>query len=239
MSPNVYYRLLMMPTSALMPALIVPTCAALVYFVLAAGHWSAALVYGATKIAMVAWPLYATWRWQAPLAQPRRYSLRRITGEGLGLGVLMGGAILVAALGPLAWLLDAARPQIAEKISEFSLTTPIAYITMALGISLFHSAFEEWYWRWFVVGHLRARLRPITAHLIGGLAFAGHHIVVLWVYAGPLAGVALGLVVGGAGVCWSLLRQRHGSLVGAWIAHMVCDIAIMNLGWWALHSIVS
>ena len=82
---------------------------------------------------------------------------------------------------------------------------------------------------------LYQRLSPTAAHLLGGLAFAGHHIVVLWVYAGPLAGVLLGLVVGGAGVCWSLLRQRHGSLVGAWIAHACCDVAIFILGWWALH----
>ncbi len=59
--------------------------------------------------------------------------------------------------------------------------------------------------------------------------------MVLWVYAGPVAGVTLGLVVGAAGVVWSLLYQRHGSLLGAWITHACCDVAIMVLGWWALH----
>lgn len=218
-----------------MPALVLPTIAAVVYFVLAAGHWSAALIYGGTKVGMVVWPLFCGWRWGWPPALTRTQSWTRISAEGVLLGVLMGGAILAAAFGPLAWLLTLAAPRITEKINEFNLTTPAAYLSAALLISLVHSAFEEWYWRWFAVGQLHQRLRPLSAHLLGGLAFAGHHIVVLWVYAGPLAGITLGLVVGGAGICWSLLQRRHGSLLGAWIAHACCDVAIMMLGWQALH----
>lgn len=225
----------MVPLPVLLAALILPTFAALFYFVLAAGHWSAALIYGATKVAMIAGPILAGWRWDWPTPMARRHSWSRIVGEGLLLGVIMGGAMLLAALGPLAWLLDLATPQIAAKVAEFNLGSPSAYLTMAVVISLFHSAFEEWYWRWFAVGHLHARLRPTAAHLLGGLAFAGHHIVVLWIYAGPLAGIALGLVVGGAGVCWSLLHRRHGTLVGAWLAHAACDVAIFIMGWWVLH----
>ncbi len=225
----------MIPLSALLPALLLPTAAALLYFVLAAGHWSAALIYAATKVAMVAWPLICGWRWSWPATPPRTLPWWRITTEGLVLGIVMGGAIIIAALGPLAWLLALATPNIQAKVTEFSLHTTTAFISAALVVSLLHSAFEEWYWRWFAVGHLHQRLRPATAHLLGGLAFAGHHVVVLWVYAGPLAGILLGLVVGGAGMCWSLLHRRHGSLLGAWIAHAVCDAAIFVLGWWALH----
>jgi hypothetical protein len=225
----------MIPAAALVPALVLPTFAALMYFVIAAGHWSAALIYGGTKVAMVVWPFVVGWRWDWPPPLTRQQPWSRIAAEGLLLGLLMGGAIIVAALGPLAWLLDVAAPRIAEKVAEFNLSTPTAYVTMALVISVVHSAFEEWYWRWFAVGHLHQRVRPTMAHLLGGLAFAGHHVVVLWVYAGPVAGILLGLVVGGAGMCWSLLHRRHGSLLGAWIAHACCDVAIMLLGWWALH----
>lgn len=229
----------MIPLPALLPALVLPTIAALVYFVLAAGHWSAALIYGATKLMMVAWPLVCGWRWAWPSAPTRTLAWSRIAGEGLLLGVLMAGAILLAALGPLAWLLDLARPNIQAKVVEFALHTPTAYLAAALVVGLLHSAFEEWYWRWFALGHLHPRMRPLPAHLIGGLAFAGHHIVVLWVYAGPLAGLLLGLVVGGAGIAWSLLHRRHGSLLGAWLAHALCDAAIFLLGWWALHPDVA
>lgn len=82
-------------------------------------------------------------------------------------------------------------------------------------------------------------MRPLFAHVLGGLAFAGHHIVVASVYAGPFAGLFLGLFVGVAGMAWSLLHRRHGSLLGAWIAHACCDFAIMFLGWRAMHPLAA
>jgi membrane protease YdiL (CAAX protease family) len=229
----------MIPALALVPALVLPTVAALFYFVLAAGHWSAALIYGGTKVAMIFGPLICAWRWGRPATVIRTSSWTRISAEGLLLGLLMGGFILAAALGPLAWLFALAMPQISEKINEFKLSTPAAFISAAVVISLLHSAFEEWYWRWFAVGALHQRMRPAFAHVIGGLAFAGHHIVVVSVYAGPFAGLLLGLVVGVAGLTWSLLHHRHGSLLGAWIAHACCDIAIMYLGWLAIHPVAA
>jgi membrane protease YdiL (CAAX protease family) len=229
----------MISATALVPALVLPTVAALFYFFLAAGHWSAALIYGGTKVAMIFGPLICAWRWGRPATVIRTSSWTRISAEGLLLGLLMGGFILAAALGPLAWLFALATPQITEKINEFKLSTPAAFISAAVVISLLHSAFEEWYWRWFAVGALQQRMRPAFAHVIGGLAFAGHHIVVVSVYAGPFAGLLLGLVVGGAGIAWSLLHHRHGSLLGAWIAHACCDIAIMYLGWLAIHPVAA
>ncbi|HEX3133110.1 MAG TPA: hypothetical protein VHX44_05940, partial [Planctomycetota bacterium] len=113
----------MIPAVALMPALVLPTIAALVYFVIAAGHWSAALIYGGTKVAMVVWPFIVGWRWGWPAKAAQVLPWSRIAGEGLLLGLLMGGAIIAAALGPLAWLLAVAAPRIAEKVAEFHLTT--------------------------------------------------------------------------------------------------------------------
>ena len=229
----------MISALALVPALVLPTVAALFYFVLAAGHWSAALIYGGTKVAMILGPLLCAWRWGRPATGIRTSSWSRISAEGLILGLVMGGLILAAAFGPLAWLFTLATPQITAKINEFGLSTPAAFISAALVISLLHSAFEEWYWRWFAVGALHQRMRPAFAHVIGGLAFAGHHIVVVSVYAGPFAGLFLGLVVGVAGMSWSLLHRRHGSLLGAWIAHACCDFAIMFLGWLAMHPVTA
>ena len=229
----------MIPLVALVPAVVLPTVAALLYFVLATGHWSASLIYGGTKVAMILGPLLCAWRWGRPTFAIRTSSWTRIGAEGLLLGLLMGGLILAAAFGPLAWLFTLATPQITEKINEFKLSTPAAFMSAAVLISLVHSAFEEWYWRWFAVGALHQRMRPLFAHIIGGLAFAGHHIVVVSVYAGPFAGLFLGLVVGIAGMAWSLLHRRHGSLLGSWIAHACCDTAIMFLGWLAMHPVAA
>jgi membrane protease YdiL (CAAX protease family) len=217
--------------------LILPTFAALAYFVLAAGHWSAPLLYGASKVIMLMAPFLLIWRAGWPSPWGPRASWRQIIGEGNALGLLMGGIIIIAGTGPLHWLLLDAAPRIQDKITAFGLTTLPAYILGTVVISVLHSAFEEWYWRVHMVGALRQKFSPYWAISLGGLAFAGHHIVIAWFYAGPLAGCLLGLIVGIAGGCWSWLHRRHGSVYGAWIAHFWCDVALMWLGWQALQQL--
>jgi len=219
--------------------LILPTLAALVYFVFAAGHWSAPLLYSASKAIMVIVPIILVCRHGWPPAWGPRASWQRIIFEGNAMGLVMGGIIILVGSGPLLWLLHDAAPRIQDKIVAFGLTTLPAYMLATVVISVLHSAFEEWYWRVHMVGALRRQLSANVAILFGGLAFAGHHIVVAWFYAGPLAGCLLGLIVGLAGSCWSLLHRRHGSVYGAWITHMWCDIALMWLGWQALQYLRS
>jgi membrane protease YdiL (CAAX protease family) len=217
--------------------LILPTFAAVLYFIVAAGHWSAPVLYALSKIMMVIGPGYLLWRHGWPPAWRPRLSWPRIIVEGGFVGLFMGSLIIIAGTGPLQWLLLDAAPRISEKINNFGITTLPTYLFASIIISVLHSAFEEWYWRVMMVGHLRIRLSPHLAIAMGGIAFAGHHIVVAWFYAGPLAGCVLGLIVGVAGGLWSLLHRRHGSIIGAWIAHMSCDFALMWLGWQAISSL--
>jgi Type II CAAX prenyl endopeptidase Rce1-like len=218
--------------------LLMPTVAAVVYFILAAGHWAAALLYTLAKCAMFVGP----WLMQRTMGKPwpgeARAPWRTMVMEGVVLGVVMGGIILYAGMGPLHGVLLQAAPAITTKLQDFQLTTPLNFMLAAIFISACHSGFEEWYWRHHMIGALlqkKGKKLPLwSAIALGGLAFSGHHIVVLWFYTGPVAGVLLGLVVGGAGVVWSCLRQRHASVMGAWIAHALCDVAIMYLGWYAL-----
>jgi membrane protease YdiL (CAAX protease family) len=218
--------------AAVIPAMLLPSLGALLYFIIFAGNSTSPTIYGLVKIIMVAWPLAVCWRWGWPpsIATTRR-SLPLCLAEGLAAGLLMGGAILVLALGPWSPLLAIAAPRIVEKVADFHLAAPAAYLAASLGISLVHSAFEEYYWRWFVYGQLQLRLADGWAHALAGLAFALHHIVIASVYCGPVRGLGLGLVVGAAGACWSLLYRRHGSILGAWLAHVGCDLALMYLGW--------
>jgi membrane protease YdiL (CAAX protease family) len=225
----------LLPLALLIAAMTVPTLAAVLYFVVFAGSPLAAVLYTATKLLMLALPLATWWRWRLPPAPHRQHGWRQV-GEGLVLGALMAGAILLlTAVGPFATVYTESIPRITTKIAEIGLTTPLIYLAATLVISLLHSAYEEWYWRGCVFGHLARRTTPLAAHLVAGLAFAGHHIVIAGVYAGPAMGVVLGLVVGAAGVCWSLLYRRHGTLLGAWLAHAACDVALMYLGWQAMH----
>jgi membrane protease YdiL (CAAX protease family) len=224
----------MIPWPLLLPALVLPFMGTYLYFIALAGHPAAPLVYGALKVVMAFYPLavIAFWGRAQPLAVA---GSRRAAGvTGLGAGLLMAGGLAAMAYGPLAGLRAAAAPHIAAKIAEFHCTGLIPYLALSLALSLVHSAFEEYYWRWFVFGRLRERLPVTAAHALAGVGFALHHIVVAAVYVGWGWGLVLGALVGVAGTCWSLLYQRSGRLVGAWLAHACCDAVLMLIGWQAL-----
>lgn len=226
-------------TLILITAMTLPTIAAWFYFIVCAGHPAAAWVYGSTKIAMAVIPLFVWWRYGLDKLQRSNsasLSLARIVSEGVMTGLLMAAGIITLALGPMATLIAEATPRIAGKVNEFGIGSASTYVLATVVISILHSAFEEYYWRWYVFRALAARLPISVAHLLAGLAFAGHHIIVAGVYAGVAVGVVLGLVVGAAGIAWSLLFRRHGSLIGCWIAHACCDLALMWIGWRALHQ---
>lgn len=228
------------PRAILILALLLPALASIGYFITLAGHPLAPLVYGTTKAVMVAIPLLIWWRYGSP-PQPRRrgFAWPRQALEGTAIGVVMAAVILVMAYGPLAHLIPQASPHIAAKIHAFSISKPIPYLFAAMVISIVHSAFEEWYWRWFGYGWLRSLMPAWAAHLIAGLAFSLHHMVVTGFYFGWAWGILFGLVVGGASIIWSLLYERQGNLVGAWIAHMCCDVAVMWVGWMAVRSLAN
>lgn len=222
------------PILLIILAATLPSAAALAYFVVWAGHPLAAVIYGGTKLAMIGL-LVGLWRTGRLPAIPRMDAQpRSAPREGLLAGAVMAALIVAASLGPLAGLWQDATPRIAAKVAEFHMDRPAIYLLGALAISVIHSLLEELYWRRLVFGGLLDRMPTTTAHLLAGLAFAGHHIVIAGVYAGWSAGVALGLLVGAAGVAWSVLARRHGGLIPAWIAHACCDAALLALGWHTL-----
>ncbi|MBA3939548.1 MAG: CPBP family intramembrane metalloprotease [Planctomycetes bacterium] len=227
----------MIPWPFLLPALLLPVIGTFLYFITLAGQPAAPVVYGVLKLVMVLYPLASAWLWgrPRPLAALNTRSTRRTALlTGLGAGVVMAGGLAAMAYGPLDGLRLTAAPHIAAKIAEFHCSSLPAYLAMSLALSLAHSAFEEYYWRWFVFGRLRERLPMPAAHALAGVGFALHHVVVAAVYVGWGWGLVLGAVVGLAGACWSLLYQRSGRLVGAWLAHACCDAVLMLIGWQAL-----
>ena len=66
------------------------------------------------------------------------------------------------------------------------------YVALAVFYALVHSLLEEYYWRWFVFGQLRALVAPTLAIVLSSLAFAAHHVILLYVY---LPGYVLTAVV--------------------------------------------
>src|SRR5262249_8532078 len=112
----------------------------------------------------------------------------RPTAHGLALGT--GFAVLVA-LGLFAlyfgWLaasplLEDAPARIFGRLRELGRATPAGFVQVALFVSVVHSLFEEYYWRWFVFGGLKRYLPLGAAVGVSALGFTLHHVVVLGVF---------------------------------------------------------
>lgn len=219
-------------------AMVYPTLGAWVYFILLAGSDQARWVYLLSKGVQIALPV----AWIA-LADREEWRLRwgSLRGSGAGAGIASGlllaaGLLLVDA----AWLAGTplageATARVQAKLADFAIATPLAYLAMALALSVVHSLFEEVYWRWLVFGRLARRLSPVPALALASLAFASHHVIVISRFAPASRPVVVTLVaslaVAGAGALWCLLYRRTGALLSPWLSHLLVDAALMAVGY--------
>lgn len=218
--------------AAVLPAAALPLAGAVIYFDLFAGESWARWVYVLVKLFTLVWPLVAV-----PLLLGRR--LPRIDWSrpahraAVAPGLAFGGLVIVATLGlmatPLGEQIAAHAERIHHKVTQLGVLEH--YLLFALFLSVVHSALEEYYWRWFLFGTLRRHLSLAAAVTLASLAFAAHHAVVLsqyfpFVWAAPLTvAVALG------GAVWCLMYERQKSLVGAWLSHVLVDLAVLWVGY--------
>ncbi len=213
----------------------VPTAAALGYFVLleSASPVVQQIAYAIGKAVMA---LPALWfffveRGRLRWSRPRGRDIR----DGLAFGLL----VLVGMLGMYfvflkpGEVLAFAAPAIRQKLVGFGLVTTARYAAFAGVISLLHSGLEEYYWRWFVFGRLRDRIKPLWAAIIASAAFTGHHVVILGRYFGWLSPgqVLFSLAVFLGGAIWCAMYHRSRSLYGPWISHALIDAAIFVVGY--------
>ncbi len=170
-------------------ALAVPTLFTWLYFVLAADLAAGAQqqIYLAVKVVQFAFPLV----WVLTILREPLWQYRpRLRGDAIGIGTLFSAAVVAAG-----WLLYSlvlrdsqlfadTSQSISDKLATFGIVTPRKYAALGLFYSLCHSLLEEYYWRWFVFGHLRLLTRFWPAAIASALFFACHHVIVLAVYFG-------------------------------------------------------
>lgn len=215
---------------AVAPAMVVPCLGALCYFIWFKDSLTARFLYGATKVFTLAWPVVATLavlRASWPRLDRSCFSWRA-AGEGMLAGLGIVAVILGVMQSPLRAVVAAGTPAMRAKAEAFGILEH--YWLFGLLLSTVHALLEEYYWRWFVFGRLRQRLSVVLSHLLAAVAFASHHVVITGVYFGFGWGVLLGAMVGVGGAMWSLLYQRHGTVLGAWISHIGADLAILSVG---------
>jgi membrane protease YdiL (CAAX protease family) len=225
---------------ALVVAMTLPTVVTWLYFlVLATGKNSQnpaqQLVFGTGKVVQFLLPILVAWWLEGRFPRPRRPSFNGLL-TGIGFGLLVAAAILGLYF---TWLIDspvlASAPQRAqEKATQMGFNSPTRYFILAAGYTLFHSLFEEYYYRWFVFGHLRKLVPFLPALILSSFAFMAHHVILLYVFLPDhffVAAVPLSLCIATGGACWAYLYERSGSIYSAWVSHGIVDAAIFGLGW--------
>lgn len=211
--------------------MVVPFAASVFYFVLFSEYLLARVIYACTKIFTVVWPVIAVWvifRTTLPQIQLHLEKHRR----AIPLGIFLGISIVLLMLGlmqtPLGEIVTSNSENIRNKAREFGILE--YYWPFALFLSVIHSLIEEYYWRWFVFGHLRDVVPVFSAHVLAGLSFAAHHVVIGTQFFPIGWGVALGGLAGAGGILWSLMYDKQQTLMGAWICHLIVDLGILAIG---------
>ena len=224
------------PTSrilaALLPAALLPVAASVLYFVFFSAHPWARVLYGATKLFTLLWPLLAlrlVLREGLPKIRWNPSVHVRAVPLGAFVGCLIVGLMAGLMATPAAVVVLESAGAIGAKARQLGILEH--YIAFAVFLSFVNSVVEEYYWRWFVYGQLRRILPGWRAHALAGAAFAAHHVVVATQFF-PLGwGLCSGVVVGMGGVIMSMLYERQQSLAGAWACHLLADLGIMGIGY--------
>ena len=152
-------------------------------------------------------------------------------GVGFGLAVV-GLGIGLLFFSPIGPEVRASGEHIRENVEAMGVAS--WFWTFAVIMSVAHAALEEYYWRWFVFGNLDRAFSRTLAHVLAAVAFTGHHVVVLTQFFPVLLALFLSALVGIGGLVWTVLYRRQGSLMGAWVSHMLIDFGIMGIGWYLM-----
>ena len=208
--------------------ILIQLVGAFCYFVWASDATTVRFFYLGTKAVMIFAPIILL---LIGLQLPR-FTLRPHFKKSLWLGI--GSGLLIAGLIALIFFLFRTQLSlfsdvITNKIETLGITS--FYFLFAIFVSLIHSLFEEYYWRWYVVRGLQTVLSSTMAILVGNAGFALHHYVLLSQFFPWHLTLLFGTCVGIGGVIWSIMYQKTNSLLAPWLSHAFADIAIFIIGY--------
>lgn len=150
--------------------------------------------------------------------------------EGLGFGLILGGAIYGIILGAFALFrtfIDLGA--IGEGLLGKEGVSRENFLWVALYISIFNSLLEELLFRGLAYLQLRRYIPERIAMIFSAAAFAAYHVAILsgwftwWVYGLCMLGLFIG------GLLFNLLDSR-GSVLPSWLAHAGANLAINTIG---------
>ncbi len=233
-----------MPVVVIILGMVIPTLITWIYFDLLASTpaFAQKAAYALGKLAQVGILLVAIWIWRKRSKKsPENEKLpsQSIRKGWIVFGSLSGLVIGCTAVGVFQWILlplgvmEPAKVAVVEKLQSLGANSPTILLAIALFYALFHSGFEELYWRGFVFRGLNEHLAATPAVCLSSLAFMSHHVLVLAKFFGygSIMTYLLALSVASGGVIWASLYKRCGSLIPGWISHALVDAAIFLIAY--------
>lgn len=186
-------------------------------------------IFTAVKIWIVILPLLWTWKTSPTALRLPKFNRRQVL-SGIGLGILMFVAILVAYVSVGKQWIDLA--EIKSKALEVGIISPQVYLAGFFYWSFINSFIEECIWRGFVYSQCSILMNSIAAVVCSALFFTLHHSIALYGYTHNWLVVLVGsLGVFLAGAIWSFCYRISSSIVPGYISHILADIAIGIVGW--------
>ncbi len=218
--------------AGIFPALLFQLVGSYFYFVLFVGTDLSSVIYGSTKVLILVWPalIYLLGcRNYLKIEGERKYKESLIWGFGFGLFVF-------AAILGIYFLFENYFQGFDEEIrvQAESLKVLDNYLIFSLLVSFIHAFLEEYYWRWFVFRGLLLKTNWFWAAILGSIAFASHHLIVVLSYFPFWLASLFAFAVGIGGFIWCFIYYRTHTLLGSWISHVFIDLAIFAVGYFIL-----
>lgn len=186
-------------------------------------------VFTAVKVWGIAFPLLWVMKTNSTALRLPKFKWQEVK-VGLGLGIIMFGAIMVAYLLIGQQVID--LPEIRAKATDVGITNPYLYLAGCFYWSFINSLVEELTWRGFVVSQCKVLVPQITAVVLAALFFTVHHSIALYGYTHNWLVVFLGsLGVFIAGLVWAWCYNHYRSIAPGYISHILADIAIAIIGY--------
>ena len=157
---------------AMAAALVVPLLCALIYVVWIPHGNAGRGAWFATKVWVLVYPLFffgliglgGLFRRESRSGHWPSWGTVVVTGVLSGLGIVLAGWILV--LTPVGEIVRENSHNLVEKANGLGFASKERFLIVAIFITVLHSAMEEYYWRWFVYGHLHLILALPTLTLL-------------------------------------------------------------------------
>ena len=216
---------------SLVLAAIMPAVFSVFYFIIFKNNL-APIIYSFSKIFIILWPIIC-YRFIFKLKLPsinlkdKKHYKALIAGTIVGISTI--AIILLLLQTEVKTVIFFCAGNIKQKAITFGVINN--YILFSLGLSIIHSLIEEYYWRWFVFGNMVKLTGFYKASILSALAFSTHHFIVIMQYFPPLWAVMFTFGVFIGGLILNFLYYKQKTLFGAWIAHVLMDLAIMYVGY--------